>query len=92
MHVEEKEDKQWCVDSGCSKHMTFDSQELEEYKEFRFPLDVRLADKRTVKARGFGKVKVYSREENGRDVPMNFEIVLFVPELKKKLLSKNPAC
>ena len=84
---EDTEDNQWCVDSGCSKHMTYDSRDLVEYKKFKFPLDVRLADKRIVKALGFGKVNIYLTEENGRNVPMRLEKVLFVPELKKRLLS-----
>ena len=52
LHVtsEDTEDNQWCVDSGCSKHMTYDSRHLVEYKKLKLPLDVRLADKRIVKA------------------------------------------
>ena len=40
-----------------------------------------------VKAEGFGKLNLYVSEENGGDVPIVLEKVLFVPKLTKKLLS-----
>ena len=87
LHVEESSDNRWCVDSGCSKNMTYDLRDLVDYKKFKFPLDVRLADKTVVQAEGFGKLNLYLSEKNGGEVPITLEKVLFVPRLKKKLLS-----
>ena len=89
LHVDDDEyvESKWCLDSGCSKHMTFDKNDLADYREFKFPVDVRLADKRVVKAHGFGKLNMYLREESGRDVATSFSRVLFVPGLRKKLIS-----
>ena len=87
LHVEERADDNWCVDSGCSKNMTYDLCDLANYKKFKFPLDVHLADKTVVQAEGFGKLNFYLSEKNGGDVPITLENVLFVPRLKKKLLS-----
>ena len=80
-------DDDWYLDSGSSKHMTFDKEDLVDYRCFKDPIDVKLADKTIVKAFGFGKVNIFLREVNGRNVPVSFEKVLYVPEIRKKLVS-----
>ena len=89
LHTEEvtRGENRWIVDSGCSKHMSFVKSDFVYYKEFAMPLDVRLADKSLVKAVGFGSVQIYLSEEKGREVPIEIEKVLFVPELQKRLIS-----
>ena len=89
LHTQEVvcEENQWIVDSGCSKHMSFVKSDFVNYKQFVMPLDIRLADKRLVKAVGFGSVQIYLSEEKVREVPIEIEKVLFVPELQKRLIS-----
>ena len=89
LHVDDQESvrNEWCLDSGSSKHITYDKDDLVNYNKFRFPVDVRLADKRVVKAYGFGNTELHLQDENGRLIPVAFKRVLFVPELKKKLIS-----
>ena len=40
-----------------------------------------------MKALGFGTVHIYLSEEKGRDVPIEIEKVLFVPQLQSRLIS-----
>ena len=89
LHTENfgNEQNHWIVDSGCSKHMSNVRSDFVNYKEFKTPLDVQLADKSLVKAVGFGSVRVYLSEEKGRDVPIVIEKVLFVPQLQRRLIS-----
>ena len=44
----------WIVDSGASRHMTFESNVLHDYKDFETPELVRLGDSHTVSAIGVG--------------------------------------
>ena len=48
----------WIVDSGASRHMTFESTILHDYKDFEAPEPVGLGDGCTISAIGAGKVKV----------------------------------
>ena len=48
----------WIVDSGASRHMTFESTIFHDDKDFEAPEPVGLGDGRTVSAIGVGKVKV----------------------------------
>ena len=67
LHTENSgsERKQWIVDSGCSKHMSHVKSDFSNYKDFKTPLDVHLADESVVKAVGFGTVRIYLSEEEG---------------------------
>ena len=85
--IESSKQKKWILDSACSKHMSNEKSDFVNYKEFKTPLDVCLADKSMVKAVGFGNVYIYLSEEKGRDVPIEIERVLFVPKLQKRLIS-----
>ena len=84
-------DTKWLLDSGCSKHMTgvigdlvnyrkFDEKDTEESKY------AELADGSLVKAEGQGELHVYL-EENGKNVPVLFREVLYIPKIKKRLIS-----
>ena len=71
----------WIIDSGASRHMTFESSILHAYKDFETPEPVGLGDGRTVSAIGVGKVKVITQPHNGESVVCWMTDVLYVPKL-----------
>ena len=87
----------WIIDSGASRHMTFKSSVLHNYKDFEALEPVGLGDGRTVSAIGIGKVKVITQLHNGKRVVCWMTDVLyaelgvtsyFVTKLCSILLSK----
>ena len=50
------------------------------------PIDVVLADKSPVPALGHGNVRATLRDGKGKLVKMKFENVLYVPDLKERLI------
>ena len=81
----------WIVDSGASRHMTFESTILHDYKDFEAPEPVGLGDGRTVSAIGVGKVKVITQLHNGRTVVCWMTDVLYVPKFTNNLFSVHAA-
>ena len=81
----------WIVDSGASRHMTFESSVLHDYKDLEAPEPVGLGDGRTVSAVGIGKVKVITQLHNGERVVCWMTDVLYVPKLTNNLFSVNAA-
>ena len=83
----------WIVDSGNSRHMTFESNVLHDYKDFETPELVGLGDGHTVSAIGVGKVKVitHSQLHNGKSVVCWMTDVLYVPKLTNNLFSVHAA-
>ena len=81
----------WIIDSGASRHMTFESSVLHNYKDFEAPEPVGLGDGRTVSAIGVGKVKVITQLHNGKRVVCWMTNVLYVPKLTNNLFSVNAA-
>ena len=80
-------DDSWWVDSGCSRHMSGDQNDFEEIEELEKPVNVKLADKSFIPAEGKGSVRILLVDENGQKVPVLLKNVLYVPKLKKKLVS-----
>ena len=81
----------WIIDSGASRHMTFESSVLHAYKDFETPEPVGLGDGRTVSAIGVGKVKVTTQLHNGERVVCWMTDVLYVPKLTNNLFSAHAA-
>ena len=94
LHVDDENhiecDDKWWLDSACSKHMTGVKEDLVDYQEFteKDPKhDVILADKTVVHAVGQGDLRIVLSDENGEKVPVLLRGVMFVPLLKKRLVS-----
>ena len=85
------QDKNWIIDSGASRHMTFQGEILYNYKEFETPEPVGLGDGRTVSALGSGKVKVVSHLYHNKKIAGWMTDVLYVPKLTSNLFSVNAA-
>eukprot|EP00794_Sanderia_malayensis_P006404 gene6404-biopygen4733 len=77
---------EWLIDSGASQHMTYENCGMLNYEKFSTPRKIRLADNRVVHAYGKGNIRIPIYDGTKK---WNFTLcgVLFVPELKRKLLS-----
>ena len=84
-------DDNWIIDSGASRHMTFQRNVLRDYKELDNPESVQLGDGRTVSALGAGKVKVLSQLVRGRKITGWMTDVFYVPQLTSNLFSVHAA-
>eukprot|EP00794_Sanderia_malayensis_P002886 gene2886-biopygen2372 len=82
----EQSGDEWLIDSGASQHMTYENSGMLNYEKFSTPRNIRLADNRTVHAYGKGNIRIPIYDGTKK---WNFMLcgVLFVPELKRKLLS-----
>ena len=76
----------WYIDSGASKHMTFNKDVIQDYMEYKESLSVRIGDDSVIKAYGEGKVKLHVFDGE-TSVSIVLQKVLFVPKLAKNLLS-----
>ena len=76
----------WCLDSGCSRHMTPEKKDFSRYLEFKIPVTVTLADRTKIHGHGLGdvQIKLFDGNKFIRTVIKN---VLFVPKLQRRLLS-----
>ena len=61
-----KKFRDWIVDSGASRHMTWDRGQLEDYRTSDKPELVRLGDNHVVEAQGIGNVRISVALEDGR--------------------------
>eukprot|EP00794_Sanderia_malayensis_P009008 gene9008-9970_t len=76
----------WYVDSGATKHMTFQKDELQDYTAYKESIPIRIGDDSIIEAYGEGKVKLYFFDGEAQ-VSIMLQKVLFVPKLAKRLLS-----
>ena len=77
---------QWFIDSGSTKHMTFQRNTITDYKKYKEPSKICLCDNRVIEAYGEGNVRIdcYDGVET---VTLHLHKVLFVPKIRKNLLS-----
>ena len=83
---EDKEDS-WWIDSACSQHMSGVKEDFVSIGKLDKPTSIKLADKSVVPAAGKGTVHLVLIDIDGNEVPIAFKDVLYVPRLKKKLIS-----
>jgi hypothetical protein len=72
----------WLIDSGVSRHMTGDRENLSSMKEKETCHKVELGDNNSYAVKGMGKASI--KMELGNNVHLNN--VSYVPSLKKKNL------
>jgi transposase InsO family protein len=85
------EKDEWIIDSGASRHMTYQKEVLRRYKEFEKPELVGLGDGRTVQALGTGGVKFISYLPRQKKIVGWMNNVLYVPNLTSNLFSVHAA-
>ena len=73
----------WLVDSGASRHMTGNREALTSYRKKKFTTQVELGDDSTYKIEGVGSTSL--QLDSG--TVLHIDDVLYVPGLKKNLLS-----
>ena len=80
--------EEWFLDSAASANMTFNENNLEEYKDYKEPSNVFLGDDRYIPAIGEGKLMMKTADENtGKSSELVLNRVLHVPKLAKNLIS-----
>jgi hypothetical protein len=77
------DDDMWIIDSGASRHMTGDHENITSVREKRISQKVELGDNHSYAVKGIGKASI--ELESGNNVHLNN--VLYVPGLKKNLVS-----
>ena len=77
----------WIIDSGATQHMTYEWSRLVNYVEFKRPCKVNLGDDRTIFAFGKGTYNLVADLGNGSTQNIALKEVLYLPDLKKNLLS-----
>ena len=87
----EERSEDWIIDSGASRHMTFQREILLDYKEFKSTQLVGLGDGYTVEALGTGCVKVINKISGRKDTTKYMRDVLYVPKLAGNLFSVRAA-
>ena len=85
----DEDSERWLLDSACSQHMSDDVNDLVNYREFSEgeSHNVTLADESVVPAAGQGDLNMHLTDIHGKKIPVVFKNVMFVPTLKKKLIS-----
>ena len=59
----------WIIDSGASRHMTFQKELLRDYREFKTPQSVGFGDGHAVEALGAGRIKFTTEIRGGKKIP-----------------------
>jgi len=81
----------WVIDSGATRHMTFQKELLSDYCQFKNPEAVGLGDGRTVDAYGTGRVKIGMLLGHDSNYDTAMSSVLYVPQLFCNLFSVRAA-
>ena len=84
-HTSER--RTWIIDSGASRHMTYNKGQIYAYREFKEKEPVTLGDGNKVEAHGTGKVKLIMNSNQS----ITLQDVLYVPKLSCNLLSVGAA-
>ena len=87
----EVQDSEWIIDSGSSRHMTFQWNILREYREFDNPEPVHIGDGYTVNAFRTGKIKMILQLICGRKTTGWMTDLLFVQKLASNLFTVHAA-
>ena len=75
----------WCMDSGATKHMTWNRSIFTEFRPMTNT--VTMADGDKIECHGIGSVKLYSMDLASNKTNILLQEVLFVPELSGNLIS-----
>ena len=84
-HTSER--RTWIIDSGASRHMTYNKGQIYAYREFKEKEPVTLGDGNKVEAHGTGKVKLIMNSNQS----ITLQDVLYVPKLSCNLFSVGAA-
>ena len=77
---------EWCLDSGCTDHITPSKSDFVQYWELGQASKAEITDGKYLKIEGYGTVIGYSTMPN-KMVSLQIQNVLYVPEANKRLFS-----
>ena len=77
---------EWCLDSGCTDHITPSKSDFVQYWELGQASKAEIADGKYLKLEGYGTIIGYSIMPN-KTVSLQIQNVLYVPEANKWLFS-----
>ena len=77
---------EWCLDSGCTDHITPSKSNFVQYWELGQASKAEIADGKYLKIEGYGTVIGYSIMPN-KTVTLQIQNVLYFPEANKRLFS-----
>ena len=77
---------EWCLDSGCTDHITPSKSDFVQYQELGQASKAEIANGKYLKIEGYGMVIGYSIMPN-RTVSLQTQNMLYVPEANKWLFS-----
>ena len=83
---ETSEKVEWCLDSGCTDHITPNKSDFIQYWELGQASKAEIANGKLLKIEGYGTVIGYSIMPN-KTVSLQIQNVLYVPEANKWLFS-----
>ena len=83
---EMSEKVEWCLDSGCTDHITPSKSNFVQYWELGQASKAEIADGKHLKIEGYGTVIGYSKMPN-KSVSLRIQNVLYVLEVNKRLFS-----
>lgn len=84
LNTESKRDDKWCLDSGCTSHMSSRKRDFEQIAEIDKSLN--LANETSTKIEGVGEIKLSASNGSGMQV-LKLQNALHVPDLRTNLLS-----
>ncbi|KAG3112423.1 hypothetical protein PI125_g8257 [Phytophthora idaei] len=87
---ESKLDPVWTVDSGCTRHVTSNSQWFEKLTPTG-RRSITVAGNHQIPIKGSGDVKLKVKDNKGKEQVITLSNVLYAPELKYNLLSVRQA-
>ncbi|KAL7304754.1 hypothetical protein TKK_0002986 [Trichogramma kaykai] len=76
----------WFTDSGASQHITFRREWLQDFVESNCEESIFLGDNKACRIKGSGTIMI-DRYINGKRFQGQLEDVLFIPDMKKNLIS-----
>ena len=80
---------EWCLDSGCTDHITPSKSNFVQYRELGQASKAEIADGKYLKIEGYGTVIGYNIMLN-KTVTLQIQNVLYVPEANKQLFCCLP--
>ena len=83
---EGSEKVEWCLDSGCTEHITPSKSDFVEYREFRQARNAEITNGKYLTMEGYGTVVGYTKTPQGR-VSLQLNNVLYIPEACKRIFS-----
>lgn len=86
----QSDDQSWCLDTGASRHMTMHREWMDNYKEFKQPVPVRVGNNEIIYGKGSGTIDAISYVGNQR-IEVSLYDVMYVPELSDNLFSAGVA-